>query len=361
MRLSCPRHGAARETAARPQTLPAVVAAVSLSTRRAAPSGRRALWLLAFATACGGSPTAPPQAVVPREALPELRSLTIAFSDDEPPASRSLKANVAAIDHRGQPMAVGLVAWSSSDTTVATIVSDGTILARRQGVTLITASVGDISSRRSLTILPLPPGPLPVAAVTVSPLTSTIGVGSSEQLTATMLDFAGSALAAREVRWVSSDDAVALVSSAGIVTARSQGVAVIEAISEGKRGGAVIAVSGAVDTNIVVRIALPISGVALSESVQLYVTVKSVLPIDSVVAVIAGRSIPLVFLLVSNNSGTVFYPTWQLTTEVSSAPYGPLAIVVTATDSLGGRGVSVVSVVRNPVLTPGSKSPPASK
>ncbi len=358
MRPSGSRHGPGRETPERPQTLTARVAAV---VRKAVASGRRSIWLLAFAAGCGGSPTALPPVAVPGEALPELRTLTITFSDDAPPASRSLEAHVAAIDHRGQPMSVGLVAWSSSDTSIATILSDGAILARRQCTTIITASVGDVSSRRTLMVLPPPPGPLPVAMVKVSPLTSTIGVGQSEQLTATLLDFAGSVLTDRDVRWVSSDDAVALVSSTGIVIAKDQGVAVIEAISEGKRSGAVITVKGVVDTGIVVRIALPINGVASADAIQMYVTVKSDLPIDSVVAVLAGKSISLKLVLVSNFSGTVFYPTWQAVLDGASGPYGPLVIPVTATDSLGRRGVAVVNVARNPMLTPGSKSPPANK
>ncbi len=361
MRPSSSRYGPDRAAPERPQTWMSRVRAASARAGLAVSAGRRSLWLLAFAVACGGSPTAPPPVAAPREALPELRTLTIAFSDDAPPASRSLSANITAIDHRGQPMSVGLVAWSSSDTSVATIVSDGAILARRQGTTIISASVGDVSTRRNLTVLPLPPGPLPVAMVTVSPLTSTVGVGQSEQLTATLLDFAGRALTDRDVRWVSSDDAIAIVSESGIVIARDQGVTVIEAISEGKRSGAVITVQGMVDTGIVVRIALPITGVAFADSIQMYVTVKSDLPIDSVVAVLAGKLIPLKFVLVSNNSGTAFYPTWQAKLDGSSAPYGPLAIAVTATDSLGRRGVAVVNVARNPMLTPGSKSPPASK
>jgi hypothetical protein len=315
-----------------------------------------------IAAACGGGePTAPPEVVTPREALPELRSMTIAFSDDAPPASRNTSASVAAIDHRGQPMTVGLVAWTSSDTTIATIATDGTILARRPGTTTIAAAVGLVSSRRPLTVLPPPPGPLPVVSVTVSPLTTTLGVGASEQLTAVLRDFAGTVLANRSVAWTSSDDSVAVVSADGVVTARSQGVVVLEAISEGKRSGAVITVKAAVDPNISVFIAAPLNGAAFADSVRMVVSVRSVLPLDSVIVVIAGRATPLRLVLTPNIAGTLEVPTWEASADISSAPYGPLAVVVTATDILGRRAVAVSSVVRNPGLTPGSKSPPANK
>ncbi len=197
--------------------------------------------------------------------------------------------------------------------------------------------------------------------VSVSPLTTTLGLGQSEQLTATLRDFAGSPLTDRAVVWASSDDAIAIVSSAGVVTARGQGDAVIEATCEGKRSGAVITVKAPVDTNVMVTIAAPMNGAVFADSVKMFVTVRSVLPIDSVVAVIAGRSIPLRLVLTPNLAGTMEYPSWQLTFDLSSASYGTLAIVVTATDSGGRRAVGVGSIVRNPVLTPGSKSPPASK
>lgn len=285
----------------------------------------------------------------------------ITFSEDAPPASRNTSASVTAIDHRGQPMTVGQIAWSSSDTTIATISTDGTILARRAGTTTIAAAVGLVTSGRPLTVLPPPPGPLPVVTVSVSPLTVALGVGASQQLTAVLRDFAGTVLANRDVAWASSADSVAVVSADGVVTARGQGVAVLEAISEGKRSGAVVTVKAAVDPNISVFIAAPLSGATFADSVRMLVSVRSVLPLDSVIVVIAGRSTPLRLVLTPNIAGTIEIPTWEATADISSAPYGTLAVVVTATDILGRRAVTVSSVVRNPGLTPGSKSPPANK
>ena len=322
----------------------------------------RTFMLLALACACSGSgPTTPPVVTAPREALPELRSLSIVFTNDAPPASQTVASSVTAIDHRGQPMTVGLVAWTSSDPTVATIGSDGTILARRQGVTSIMATVGLVSSRRTLTVLPPPPGPLPVASVAVTPLTTTLGVGQSQPMVAKLRDFAGAVLTDREVLWTSSNDTIVVVSATGVVTARAEGTAVVEAVSEGRRSGAVLTVKAAVDTSVIVTIALPVNGATFADTVPIFVTVKSIFPLDSVVAVVAGRSIPLDLVLISNIAGTNAVPTWQSRADISSVAYGTFAIVITATDTRGRRGLAVVSVVRNPVLTPGSKSPPASK
>ncbi len=334
----------------------------SMTRRRGLGRALFLLGLVAGAAGCGGgAPAEPTSAVPPREALPELRSMTIAFSDDAPPASRNTSASVMAVDNRGQPMTVGLVAWTSSDTTIATIAADGTILARRPGTTTIGAAIGLVTSRRALSVLPPPPGPLPVVSVAVSPLAATLGIGQSQQLTAVLRDFANTVLTDREIAWASSDDAVAVVSASGIVTARGQGEVVIEAISEGKRSGAVITVQAAVDPNISVFIAAPLNGAAFADSVRMYVSVRSVLPVDSVIAVIAGRATPLRLVLTPNIAGTIDVPSWEANVDISSSPYGTLAVVVTATDVMGRRAVAVTSVVRNPGLTPGSKSPPANK
>ena len=314
-----------------------------------------------FAGCSGAAPTQPPPDIPPGPRLPALTSMSIAFSDETPAASLTVAASVVPLDERGQPMSVGLVAWSSSDTTIATIGSDGAILARRAGTTTIGAVVGLVSARRTLTVLPPPPGPLPVVSIAVTPLTSTLGVGESVQLTAVLRDFARTVLTDRTLVWVSGNDSVAVVSDSGIVTARSAGETVIEVISEGRRSGAVITVKAPVDPNISLAIAKPASGAVVGDSVPVLVSVRSVLPLDSVVVVIAGRSTPLQLVLTPNITGTILVPTWEATVDISSAPYGTLALVVTATDSSGRRGVAVTAVLRNPTLTPGSKPPPANR
>lgn len=83
--------------------------------------------------------------------------------------------------------------------------------------------------------------PAPVAEVRVAPDTATLIAGGTRQLIATPLDGSGRPLTDREVTWAGSGT-VATVSATGLVTARTEGTAMITATSEGRTGTAMITV-----------------------------------------------------------------------------------------------------------------------
>ena len=85
--------------------------------------------------------------------------------------------------------------------------------------------------------------PALVASVTVSPATQSLVVGSTANLTAALADAAGKPLTGRSITWSSSRPTVATVSATGVVTAVAEGVAQIDAASEGKYGTAIITVT----------------------------------------------------------------------------------------------------------------------
>jgi hypothetical protein len=105
-----------------------------------------------------------------------------------------------------------------------------------------------------------------VAKVTITPPTATIAPGGTVQLQAATLDAGGATLTGREVAWSSTDNAVATVSSTGLVTGVGGGSATITAGSEGKSGTAAIVVQIPV-ASVVVEPAE--AGLAPSETVQL--------------------------------------------------------------------------------------------
>lgn len=122
------------------------------------------------------------------------------------------------------------VTWRSSNTSVATVSSSGTVTAKGVGTTTITATATDGSNvSKSCTI-----------SVTVATTTTTaqkvtsisisgnkkIAVGSKLQLKATV---SPSNAKNKKVSWTSSNKKVATVSSSGKVTAKKPGKAVITA------------------------------------------------------------------------------------------------------------------------------------
>lgn len=88
--------------------------------------------------------------------------------------------------------------------------------------------------------------PAPVASVTLAPLSADLPQGESLQLTATVQDSAGRAVAGRPVRWTSSDPVHLPVSATGLVTGVGAGAATISATVDGVSGAARVRVIGRV-------------------------------------------------------------------------------------------------------------------
>ena len=78
--------------------------------------------------------------------------------------------------------------------------------------------------------------PAPVASVTVSPVSASLAVGTTKQLSAVLKDASGTTLTGRTITWASSNAAVATVSGTGLVSAKVAGSATITATSETKSG-----------------------------------------------------------------------------------------------------------------------------
>jgi len=83
----------------------------------------------------------------------------------------------------------------------------------------------------------------PVATVTVSPASVSLGVGATQTLTATMRDASGNILTGRSVTWSSSAPLLATVGGSGLVTGVAVGTASITAASEGQSGSAAVTIT----------------------------------------------------------------------------------------------------------------------
>lgn len=83
----------------------------------------------------------------------------------------------------------------------------------------------------------------PVASVTLSPSTSTIGVGRTQQFTAVLKDASGNTITGRPITWSSSNTAIATISTSGLVTGLAEGSTTVRATSEGVSGTANVTVT----------------------------------------------------------------------------------------------------------------------
>ena len=111
------------------------------------------------------------------------------------------------------------IIWTSSNTDVATISSEGIVTAKGAGTTIITATTNNGKTAKcTITV------EQPVTAIALSDATTSLWVGKTKTLTATVTPTTSSNTA---VNWSSSDNNVATVSSKGVITAKSKGTCTI--------------------------------------------------------------------------------------------------------------------------------------
>lgn len=178
--------------------------------------------LAVLLVACqGDSPTSnnPPSG-------PKATSITIS------PDSLALVANgdtarftAVVRDQNGNAMAGQTVAWSSSDSGVATVSSEGLVSGAKAGTATVSASLGSLKAERRAIVAPQKP-----TRVSVSPDSLILPVGGdTARLTATVKDQRGNPMSGAPVTWRSSDTTVAKISPAGLVTTVKPGTATLSA------------------------------------------------------------------------------------------------------------------------------------
>ena len=288
------------------------------------PAGQRVLRAtlaacLTVLAACGGG-TEPPPPVASVVVSPPSSSITV---------GQTAQLTATTLDAQGGNLTNRTVTWTSTNTGVASVSSSGLVTAVSIGgpVTIIATSEGQDGSA---TVTVIPP---PVATVSVAPASPSLTPGAIVQLSATTRDAAGNTLTGRVVSWSSSNNGVATVSGAGLVTAVAVGGPVtITASSEGQTGTAAVSV------------------------VAPTVTTISVSPASTSVS--SGGTTPLTAVVRDQNNVimTGQVPTWTSSNQTIAtvspaglvtgvAPGGPVTITATLT---GKSGTATVTVTNSP-------------
>ncbi|MFL5385889.1 MAG: Ig domain-containing protein [Longimicrobiaceae bacterium] len=144
--------------------------------------------------------------------------------------------NAVAYDSAGNVLTGRTIAWTISDSTVATIATGGTVTAVAPGTARVTAAVDGVGG--SAMVFVFAPPPAAVARVVVTPDSVVLQPGQTVDLDVTAYDAEGHVLTGRTVGWTTSDSTVAAVGAGGLVTAVSPGSARITATVEGVGGSA---------------------------------------------------------------------------------------------------------------------------
>lgn len=135
------------------------------------------------------------------------------------------RVSVSAQDALGHEIDDPDLTWSSDDPDRASVNAAGRVRAEGPGTTLVVASFRGATADSVVVIVQQAPG-----TIALDPDSATlIGTGDATTLRARVFDRNGRAIVAATPRWTSSDDAVATVDSAGVVTATGEGFAFIGA------------------------------------------------------------------------------------------------------------------------------------
>ena len=113
--------------------------------------------------------------------------------------------------------------WASTDSSVATVTGSGLVRSVAEGTATITAGAGTVSDSAGVAVYQ------EVAGVVVHPATMTLEVGDTLRLAAEAQDVNGNPVGAPAFVWMSGNEYVATVDSAGLVRARVRGDATITA------------------------------------------------------------------------------------------------------------------------------------
>lgn len=120
----------------------------------------------------------------------------------------------------------GLVTWSSNDTSVATVTNVGAATGGTPGNAIVTATYGNVAATANVTITP------PLISISISPQNFYLGVGATEQFTATG-NYADNSTRdlTSQVVWRATGGAT--INSQGQASAFAQGNAIITATASG--------------------------------------------------------------------------------------------------------------------------------
>jgi uncharacterized protein YjdB len=291
-------------------TLIAVTAAVALAT-----------------ASCEKPITGPGSPVASVQVTPTSAGIT---AGQTTPLTATLK------DRKGKTLSGRAVAWSSSNTAVATVDAYGVVSGATAGAAKIIATCEGQSGYADIAVTDVS-----VASVQVTPASGSLEVGQTLQLTATPKDASGNPLPGRTVTWSSSNGAVATVDANGRVSGVTAGPATITATSGTKSGSAAITVTQVPVASVDVA---PASGsIEIGQTIQLTATPK-----DASGNPLSGRTVTWS----SSNSAVATVDANGLVSGVTAG-----AATITATSD-GHSGTADITVTEAPVssveITPGS-------
>ena len=171
-------------------------------------------------TATSGGATATGDVMVAQDAsLIEVMPASARFEA----IGQTLQLEAVVYDPDGSAISEAEINWTSGDPLVVTVDDEGVLTAVGQGMTKVTAELGEASTSIPVAVMQ------EVADLEVAPATAALVVGDTLQITTRATDALGVEVAEAKIDWSSSDEDAATVDAAGVVIAVGAGAATITA------------------------------------------------------------------------------------------------------------------------------------
>ncbi len=234
-------------------------------------------------------------------------------------------------DSVGAPLTGRVATWSSSNTAVASVGATGLVTAVAEGTATLTVMV---EGARATALVSVGPLPAAVTSLTVSPNTYSLVIGQTRTLTPVVVRPAGAPTAV--LTYGTTTPAVALVSSAGLITAIAPGTAsiTVTATAPGNTNFAATTISEVVTVTVApavasVQVTPGTAAIMPGTTQQLATTVR-----DSTGAELTGRAVTW-----STSSAAV--ATVSATGLVTAIAVGTATITATVGGVPGAMSVTV--------------------
>jgi uncharacterized protein YjdB len=259
-----------------------------------------------------------------------IATVSVAVSPPAVLIGQTAQATATLQDSSGNLISGRTVTWESSDISIATVDTTGTVKATGLGNALIKASSGGKNNSSRLSVSA--PAPIPVASVSVSPASASLQIGATVQLSATTRDANGVVLTGRVIGWNSGNTSIATVSSTGLVTGIAGGSVSITAGSEGQTASAAVTVSAPAPAPVAtVSVSPASSSVQVGGTLQLSATTR-----DASGSVLTGRVVRW------SSANTSIARVDSISGSFTAVAVGPVTITATSETKTGTAAITVI-------------------
>ncbi|WP_292522465.1 Ig-like domain-containing protein [Methanoculleus sp.] len=211
---------------------------------------------------------------------------TVTVSSEEPaltsieidPSAATLAINetetfrATVLDQFGAEMTNVTVTWTSSNTTVGEIDTEGVFTALAVGTTTVTATADNVSAEAAVTVAEEVPA---LESIEIEPSATTLQVNETEEFAATLRDADGNTISGIPVTWASSNETVGTIDGDGIFTALAAGTTDVTATADNVSGTATVTVTETEEDSVAtsIRINPPRATLAANDTQRFMVTV----------------------------------------------------------------------------------------